>query len=66
MSLRLLHMIFIGASIAMCALVAAWGVGEYRGSASAAGLWLAIACFVLGCGLVVYGVKVYRKLWRLQ
>ena len=65
MSLRAFHMFFIAASALMCGVVGAWGVQQYRHGGGLEGLVLAIACFVLGLALVIYGVKAYRKLMEL-
>lgn len=65
MSLRAFHLFFIGASVLMCLLVGAWGVREFAAAGAAGGLTLGAACFVLGFALLVYGVRVYRKLMEL-
>ena len=65
MSLKSFHLFFIAASIALCAVVAAWGVQGYRASRQAGSLGLAVFCAVLGVALVVYGLKVFRKFQEL-
>ena len=65
MSLKAFHIFFVTASVLMCLGVGAWGTNEYLATRSATGLGLAVACFVLGPGLIVYGFKVYKKLAEL-
>ena len=65
MSLKAFHIFFIAVSVLMCLGVGAWGTNEYLASDGATGLGLAVACFVLGAGLIVYGFKVYKKLAEL-
>ncbi|MFQ5525653.1 MAG: hypothetical protein ACE5GX_05270 [Thermoanaerobaculia bacterium] len=65
MSLKAFHILFVVLCVLMCLGVGAWGTGEYLASGSPTGLGLAVACFVLGAGLVLYGVKVYKKLAEL-
>ena len=65
MSLKAFHIFFVTVSVLMCLGVGAWGTNEYLAAGSATGLGLAVACFVLGAGLIVYGFKVYKKLAEL-
>ncbi|MDX1502267.1 MAG: hypothetical protein R3325_07875 [Thermoanaerobaculia bacterium] len=65
MSLKAFHLFFIAASTLMCVVVGAWGVSKYRHVGSLDALGLAVACFVLGLGLLLYGVRAYRKLTEL-
>ena len=62
MSLRAFHLFFIAVSVLMHLLVGGWGIQQYFEAGSGGGLVLGIVCFVLGFGLVLYGVKAYRKL----
>jgi hypothetical protein len=62
LSLRSFHLFFIAVSILLAALVGAWGVQSYRATGETSGLWLGVLFFVLGFILVVYGLKVRRKL----
>ena len=65
MSLRAFHLFFIAASIALCGVVAAWGFNGYRAGREVGDLGLAVSCVILGCGLVIYGFKVFRKFQEL-
>lgn len=65
MSLKAFHIFFVMISIVMCLGVGAWGTKEYLAGSHASGLGLAVACFVLGAGLIAYGFKVYKKLAEL-
>ncbi len=65
MSLKAFHIFFVAVSVLMCLGVGAWGVNEYLAAASPTGLGLAVACFLLGSGLIVYGFKIYKKLAEL-
>lgn len=65
MSLKAFHLFFVAASILLCALTAVWGVDRYRAGGTAGDLTLAAVCAVLGCALIFYGLKVYRKFREL-
>ena len=65
MSLRFFHIIFISICVVMSLFVGVWGVQDYLQGQSLAGLVLGILCFLLGIGLIIYGVKVYAKLKEL-
>jgi hypothetical protein len=65
MSLRFFHILFISLCVLMSLFVGGWGVQQYLGQQSLGGLVLGISCFLLGFGLIVYGVKVYAKLKEL-
>ena len=65
MSLKAFHLFFIAASIALCAVVAVWGIDRFRDAGSAGDLALAAICALLGLVLVGYGLKVYRKFQEL-
>lgn len=65
MSLKAFHILFVALSVLMCLAVGGWGTREYMAAGSATGLGLAVASFVLGGGLIVYGFKVYKKLAAL-
>jgi hypothetical protein len=65
MSLKAFHLLFIAVSVLMCVYVGAWGVGEYLHGTTSAFLVLGIGCFLLAGLLVVYGVRVWRKLQAL-
>ncbi len=65
MSLKAFHILFVAVCVVMCLAVGAWGTREYLAASNVTGLGLAVACFVLGAGLIVYGFKVYKKLAEL-
>ena len=65
MSLRAFHLFFIAASIAMCGVVAVWGFSGYRAERAAEELGLAVFCVLLGCALLFYGLRVFRKFQEL-
>ncbi len=58
MSLRGFHLFFIAASVLLSAWVGAWAVERQN-------WWMAAIFFVLGAALVVYGLRVRRKLAAL-
>lgn len=66
MSLKAFHLFFIAVSILMSLVVGGWSVAEYLRHGAAGLLALGAACFLLGAVLVVYGLKVYRKLQALE
>ena len=66
MSLKAFHIFFVVVSVLMCLGVGAWGTRQYLESDQGTGLGLAVMCFVLGAGLIVYGFKVYKKLSELD
>lgn len=56
MSLKLFHVVFIAAALALALWTGMWALGE--GSA----VWLAVASFAAAAGLVVYGAWFLRKM----
>jgi hypothetical protein len=64
MSLSTFHLLFIGLSVILSAFVAAWAIGQYRLDGAVG--YVAAAVLSLGGGgvLMVYGLKVRRKLAR--
>jgi hypothetical protein len=66
MSLKAFHIFFVAVSVLMCLGVGAWGTNHYLKGGNGTGLGLAVMCFVLGAGLIVYGFKVYKKLSELD
>ena len=66
MSLRAIHLVFIGASITLMALVALWGVAMYASDRGSAGyLSFAVGSAAGGLGLTVYLVAFVRKTRRI-
>lgn len=66
MSLKAFHIFFVTVSVLMSLGVGAWSVDRYLATLDAQNLALAIVCFLLGAGLIVYGFKVYKKLSELE
>ena len=56
MSLKLFHVVFVAAALALALWTGVWALGE--GGA----VWLAACCFAVAAGLVVYGVWFLRKM----
>ena len=66
LGLKSFHMFFICVSIVLCLLVGAWGFQQYSQVQSTTGLAMAIVFFVSGTALVVYAVRYFGKLKRLD
>jgi len=66
LGLKSFHVFFICVSILLCLLVGGWGFQQYSQSASSTGLALAIVFFLSGAALVVYAVRYFGKLKRLD
>ncbi|MFQ5742753.1 MAG: hypothetical protein ACE5HV_04100 [Acidobacteriota bacterium] len=66
MSLKAFHIFFIGVSILLTAFVGGWGLHQYLAYRSAGGLILGGTFFLSGVALVVYLVKFFHKLSRLD
>ncbi|HEX7153326.1 MAG TPA: hypothetical protein VF618_17705 [Thermoanaerobaculia bacterium] len=62
MSLRVFHILFVIVCVALAVFVGAWGIAQYTRAGSTSGLALGIIFLVSAAALVVYGVKVFRKL----
>jgi apolipoprotein N-acyltransferase len=65
MSLRVFHIIFIGAAILLSAFVAAWGLRQFTSTGNWSGLSMGIVFIACGFALVVYGLQAFRKLREL-
>ena len=66
LSLSSFHIVFIVASILLSVTVGAWGTQQYLHNGSSTGLTMAITFFVTGFLLLLYGVRVFGKLRRLD
>ncbi len=66
LSLRVFHVFFIVASILLALATAAWGVGRYRADGSPLGLVMATLFFAAGFALLLYAVRYFGKLRRLD
>jgi DNA-binding transcriptional regulator of glucitol operon len=62
MSLRAFHIIFVIVCVALAVFVGTWGIREYQREGSTGGLALGIIFIVSAVALVIYGVRVFRKL----
>ena len=66
MSLRIFHLVFVVASILLSLFVSVWGFWQFASEGDRTGLALGILFAVCGVGLVLYGMKVFRKLRELE
>ncbi len=66
LGLKGFHIVFIVASILLALAVGAWGAQQYVQEGSVTGLWTAVLFFLAGALLVVYGVRYFGKLRRLE
>ena len=62
LSLRSFHLFFIAVSVLLAAWVGVWGVQSYLATRSAGDLALGAFFFVLGLVLLLYGLRVRKKL----
>jgi len=65
LSLRSFHLFFITASVLLAAWVGAWGVQSWLATRSGGDLTLGLLFVALGVVLLVYGLRVRRKLREL-
>jgi hypothetical protein len=65
MSLRAFHIAFIVVSIALSAVVTAWGVREFLAAGATSPLLVGIGAALTGTALVIYGTRFFRKLQEL-
>ena len=66
MSLKAFHLFFIAASVLLALGFGAWSVAFFRASGDVGYLSMGVLSFVLGGGLVVYGVAFLRKLKHVR
>jgi len=62
LSLRSFHLFFIAASVVLAAWVGVWGVQSWQANRSGSDLGVGLLFFALGVVLLVYGLRVRRKL----
>ncbi len=62
MSLKSFHLFFVRASIILALGFGAWAVDAHVTRGSGADLALGIASFVIAAGLIIYSIKVKKKL----
>lgn len=65
MSLKSFHIFFIVVSVVLAFGFGAWGVYFHLVDSNLLYFVLGVSSFAVGIGLVVYGVKVARKLQRI-
>lgn len=65
MSLKAFHIFFIAASVLLALGVGVWGVYVHVQETNVSLLLLGVGSFTVGAALIVYGVKVVRRLRRL-
>lgn len=65
LSLRSFHLFFIAASVLLAAWVGVWGVQSYLATKSMGDLTLGLFFFALGFVLLLYGLRVRKKLRAL-
>ncbi len=66
LGLKGFHVFFICVSILLCLLVGFWGLQRYAEAGSTGGLVTAIVFFLSGVALVVYAIRYFGKLKRLN
>lgn len=65
MSLKAFHIFFIAASVLLALGMGVWGVYVHMQETNVSLLLLGVGSFAVGAALIVYGVKVVRRLQRL-
>lgn len=65
LSLRSFHLFFIAVSVLLAAWVGVWGIESWRATQSGGDLGLGLLFVVLGLVLLVYGLRVRKKLRAL-
>ena len=63
MNLKAFHLLFIVLSAALAVVFGVWALGQQNGATYLA---TAVASFVLGAGLLAYGVWFVRKMRRID
>jgi hypothetical protein len=66
MSLRSVHLLFIGLSVVLAAFFAAWAAGQFRAVREIEYAVAAVAALAAGGGLAAYGTAFGRKARRLR
>ncbi|HEV7504518.1 MAG TPA: hypothetical protein VGS07_06385 [Thermoanaerobaculia bacterium] len=62
LSLRSFHLFFIAASVVLAAWVGVWGIQSWQANRSGSDLAVGLLFFALGVVLLVYGLRVRKKL----
>jgi steroid 5-alpha reductase family enzyme len=66
LSLRSFHLFFIAVSVLLAAWVGVWGVQSWQATRSGGDLVLGLLFVALGVVLLVYGLRVRKKLRELE
>jgi len=66
LGLKSFHVFFICVSILLCLMVGIWGYQQYTQAGSGAGLAMAIIFLLSGVALVIYAVRFFGKLKKLD
>ena len=66
LGLKNFHVFFICISILLCLLVGVWGFQQYTQAQSTTGLAMAVVFFLSGAALVIYAIRYFGKLKRLD
>ena len=66
LGLKSFHVFFICISILLCLLVGVWGFQQYTQAQSTTGLAMAVVFFLSGAALVIYAIRYFGKLKRLD
>lgn len=66
LGLKGFHIFFIVASIVLCLAVGAWGAQQYLQAGSQGGLATAIVFFLAGLALLIYAIRYFGKLRKLE
>ena len=62
MSLRIFHLFFISISVLLAFGFGIWGVRSFSTGGDPMNMFMGAGSFVLGVALIIYGIKVRRKL----
>ena len=62
LSLRSFHLFFVAASVLLAAWVGVWGIQSWQANRSGSDLAVGLLFFALGLVLLVYGLRVRKKL----
>jgi len=62
LSLRSFHLFFIAATVVLAAWVGVWGIQSWQANRSGSDLAVGLLFFALGVVLLIYGLRVRRKL----
>ncbi len=66
MSLKAVHILFITLACLLSFGYGVWSLGEYRTAGNSGMMFSGVLGFVVGAGLIVYGIKFYQKIKTLS